>query len=363
MRPIVLALLIITFVLSACAGGASQEIDPQSQAPAPKPVPPSTRQINRSPVLYTSSQGLWGGFEFSETQTAEGLWGGSQLHSTFTDNSSPSSFTPPCETTQDFCVLQHYYPFLQPFSAEFNSAVDPSYRYGSTQFGVHAPHHGVEMYNPTGTPVIAVADGIVVVAGTDARSEYGPWENFYGNLVVLSHQLPDIEEQVFTLYGHLSEVKVQAGQSVNTGDLIGEVGATGMAIGSHLHFEVRVGTNNYTDTRNPELWVFPHRDENNQLLGTLAGVFANSKGYPIHLTTKAQYYSDIDGNPEHTYLIETYAPDKKPVRGDDKYRENFVLNDLPPGYYRIVYVTAKTWTERWVEVEFGKLTFVPIVIN
>ena len=208
---------------------------------------------------------------------------------------------------------------------------------------------------------MAVADGIVVVAGSDAHSIYGPWENFYGNLVVLLHSLPDMEEPVYTLYGHLSTVQVQVGQAVKGGEAIGEVGATGRAIGSHLHFEVRVGADHYVNTRNPALWLFPRNDENGQQYGALAGKIDNAQGDPIYFTVKAEYYPDINEAPDKTFYIETYASDIEPIGSNDKYRENFALTDLPPGHYRIALSASGKWTERWVKVESGKLSFVTIV--
>ena len=170
-----------------------------------------------------------------------------------------------------------------------------------------------------------------------------------------------MDEPVYTLYGHLSTVKVHVGQTVNRGESIGEVGITGRAIGSHLHFEVRVGANTYANTRNPALWLFPRVDENGQQYGSLAGKIGNAQGNPIYLTVKAEYYLDIHGSPEETYYIETYAPDTNPIRSNEIYQENFVLNDLLPGHYRIALNASGKWTERWVEIEPGKLSFVTIV--
>jgi murein DD-endopeptidase MepM/ murein hydrolase activator NlpD len=269
--------------------------------------------------------------------------------------------SPSCESTEDFCIIEHQFSFQRPFSPIFNTAIEPSYLYGTTQSGALAPHHGVEILNPTGTPVLAVEDGTVVVAGNDAHSVYGPWENFYGNLVVLEHRLPGREEPIYTLYGHLSTITVQVGQEVKGGELIGEVGATGRAMGSHLHFEVRVGANQYANTRNPALWLIPQTDENGQQYGTLAGKLENAQGDPIYSTLKAEYYSDVNGSPDKVFYIETYAPDVNPIRSDDTYQENFILTDLPAGHYRIALNASGKWTERWVEVEPGKLSFVTVV--
>lgn len=363
MRSTKYSLLMITCLLFACSSRAGQDIVSQSKAPPPNTDQSSSRQLKRLPALYTSSQSIWGGFKLSDSYTEVGNWGGYPLHTTFVDPSSLSSFTPPCRSIIGYCVADHRYSFRSPFSPEFNTTIDTSYRYGTTQFGALPVHHGVEILNPTGTPVLAVADGTVAFAGDDSQKVYGPWKNFYGNLVILLHQVPDFTEPVYTLYAHLEMVSVQAGQKVSAGEMIGEVGTTGRAIGSHLHFEVRVGVNTYGGTRNPELWLFPHRDENEQLLGTMVGRISNPQGQPIHLMINAHYYPEFEETSIKTFRIETYAPDEIPIRSHQAFQENFVMNDLLPGYYRIVLNNAGRWTENWVKVESGRLSYVTIVVR
>lgn len=89
-------------------------------------------------------------------------------------------------------------------------------------------HRGIDYAAPTGTPVRAVADGVVSFAGKRGG---------YGNLVVLNHQKP-----YSTAYGHLSRFAkgIRPGKRVNQGEIIGYVGATGLATGPHLHYEFRV---------------------------------------------------------------------------------------------------------------------------
>ena len=77
-----------------------------------------------------------------------------------------------------------------------------------------------------GAPVIAAADGIVSYAG-----ELGG----YGNCVVINHG-----SGVTTLYGHGQKILTEVGTEVKMGDLIMEVGSTGVSTGPHLHFEVRI---------------------------------------------------------------------------------------------------------------------------
>ncbi|MDW7598819.1 MAG: M23 family metallopeptidase [Nitrosomonadaceae bacterium] len=89
-------------------------------------------------------------------------------------------------------------------------------------------HKGVDYAAPTGTIVKATANGTVAFAG---------WQSGYGNIVILQHQ-----GQYTTAYGHLSAFSkgLRKGQRVSQSDVIGYVGATGMATGPHLHYEFRV---------------------------------------------------------------------------------------------------------------------------
>ena len=89
------------------------------------------------------------------------------------------------------------------------------------------PHTGVDLAAKTGTPIYATADGVVTEAGR------GQGRSGYGVVIVINHGFG-----YQTLYAHLSEVRARIGQKVKRGEMIGWVGSTGLASGSHLHYEV-----------------------------------------------------------------------------------------------------------------------------
>ncbi len=90
------------------------------------------------------------------------------------------------------------------------------------------PHQGVDIVAPQGSSIRAVNDGVVAYSDNGIHG--------YGNLVVLVHA-----DGTSTHYAHCSATFVVAGQRVRRGEIIAEVGATGLARGAHLHFEWRSG--------------------------------------------------------------------------------------------------------------------------
>jgi len=86
-------------------------------------------------------------------------------------------------------------------------------------------HAGMDMAAPKGTPIYAAETGVVTVAQS--------WSG-YGNCVIIDHG-----GGLWTLYGHMSKILVEKGQTVKRGEKIGLVGSTGQSTGNHLHFEVR----------------------------------------------------------------------------------------------------------------------------
>jgi len=254
-----------------------------------------------------------------------------------------------CAPGQAVCILPGHFVFRRPLDASVNQIVDPTYTYGATQNGKREPHHGIDFPNKQGTPVYAAGDGQVVVAGNDKLKMYGWVTNFYGNLVVIQHPLSGLGGTVYTLYGHLFQVNVQVGQMIKAGDKIGEVGATGIAIGSHLHVEVRIGSDDYHSTRNPELWLIPLPGT-----GTLAGRVLDAQGNPGRTTITIEHI--LGDSFINLYPLETYAHET--LNGDDVWHENFSAGDLPAGNYRLSLIYDGVFYAQVVQVQEGKLTLV-----
>ena len=128
---------------------------------------------------------------------------------------------------------------LQLTSLAFRCPLD-SYGRITTQFGEAdpwgVPHRGTDFAAPAGTPIRAIADGIV----STAAAMYS-----YGNCVQISHGTAGDGCQYDSLYAHMSSIAVQPGETVTQGQVIGYVGNTGNVYstgggGYHLHLELRV---------------------------------------------------------------------------------------------------------------------------
>jgi murein DD-endopeptidase MepM/ murein hydrolase activator NlpD len=267
---------------------------------------------------------------------------------------APSPLPPtPTPCPPELCTYMGQFWLIRPILAENNDTIDSSYRYGSTQEGIRPTHHGVEFVNAEGTAVLAAADGLVIVAEFDSQTAYADFPFYYGNVVILEHNFEGIEGPVYTLYGHLSAIQVQAGNYVQAGDQLGAVGYTGVAEWSHLHFEVRVGKNRFRDTRNPELWIQPHQNEGSEYNGVLAGRIIDEFGNPIHIPAVEISQLSADEEIVSTFYVETYADFT--INGDDVWGENFVVGDLEPGKYRVSFVARGLQTFD-VEILSGQVT-------
>ncbi|MCX6065753.1 MAG: M23 family metallopeptidase, partial [Chloroflexi bacterium] len=181
---------------------------------------------------------------------------------------------------------------------------------------------------------------------------------YYGNVVVIEHHFPGFPQTFYTLYAHQFKINVTAGQMVKAGEQIGQVGATGTAIGSHLHFELRVTHDDYKSSRNPELWLAPLPDT-----GMLAGRIVDGQGAPLKGAVNFQRI--VGGVLDATSVAsaETYANESQPVNGDDTWHENFAVGGLAAGDYRLTLLYNGLVYEQVIKIEPGKLTLVTFILK
>ena len=99
-------------------------------------------------------------------------------------------------------------------------------------------HTGTDFNGNYGDPVYAARVGTVIFTG---------WRASYGRTIEIKHL-----DGAVTRYAHLSRIRVEAGQDVDVGQRIGNIGASGKAFGAHLHFEVLINGN----FRNPWIWLW-----------------------------------------------------------------------------------------------------------
>jgi len=97
--------------------------------------------------------------------------------------------------------------------------------------GLHG-YNGVDLASYLGAPIFAAAAGDVIIAKSSG------WNGGYGNYIVIAHA-----NGTQTLYSHLSSLVTYGGKKVERGEIIGYMGSSGRATGSHLHFEVRGAKN------------------------------------------------------------------------------------------------------------------------
>ncbi|MCL1862796.1 MAG: peptidoglycan DD-metalloendopeptidase family protein [Defluviitaleaceae bacterium] len=160
-----------------------------------------------------------------EQRMAESAFGAIQAQLQSEENAMRRQANAQAHSARLATLNNHYGQFQWPI---------PTHSRISSPFGMrHHPilrqqrhHSGIDVGAPTGTRLIASADGYVRFAG---------WSGGYGNTVIIDHY-----GGYSTLYAHNSRNRVVTGQRVYRGDHIADVGSTGMSTGPHLHFEIRI---------------------------------------------------------------------------------------------------------------------------
>ena len=149
----------------------------------------------------------------------EELW--AELLGGFAQNGG--GFMNPDDTRTPTGTLQWPLPVAGTITSQFGHRVDPI-------TGEVSSHTGTDIACAEGTPILAAADGVITVAnGLDS------WGGSYGYYIQINHG-----GGLETLYAHCSSICVTTGQQVQAGQVIGYVGHTGRATGSHMHLEVHV---------------------------------------------------------------------------------------------------------------------------
>jgi murein DD-endopeptidase MepM/ murein hydrolase activator NlpD len=135
----------------------------------------------------------------------------------FTATSTPLSITP--KPAANLAVTPSIWPARGTVASGFGWRISP--------FGDGDElHPGIDIAYSMGAPVVATADGKVIVSGPAGG---------YGNLVQIDHG-----NGIATLYGHNSQLAVTVGQTIKKGQVIAYAGSTGKSTGPHVHYEVRV---------------------------------------------------------------------------------------------------------------------------
>lgn len=324
-------LVIFAVILSACRG----------QAVSPSPSPPtSTNDALRSTLIFKSTSqpalGTLPPTNIFVPETPQPINSGPSLGQVPTPAPDPlrfvfptpgpapvSAWRPPLYTVPwSPTPFDHFY-FVSPIAADVVNWPLADYRYGGVFFA-DVVHTGVDIPAPKGTPVLAAGPGKIIWAGYGVYRGGNDPSDPYGLAVTIRHDFGYQDQALYTVYGHLDQVDVVEGQHVETGDLLGLVGETGKVTGPHLHFEVRLGSNDYYTTRNPELWLVPPIG-----WGILAGRVLGSDGILLAGQLFTIHSLASDGN----WFARTYG--NNTANSDPYYRENLVVGDLPAGIYEI----------------------------
>jgi len=328
--------------------------DTATPTPTYSPTPTATHTATQTPIPTRTPTATSRSETPPPTQTATATPAGTP---TPTDTPTPTP-TPVPRTVlassldlPDPIGAEDHFWFTRPFTDAHATWGSPYYPFGTNNRGQYLWHHGIDIQNPMGTPILAVGSGVVVYAGPDNEVPLGPSLNFFGQAVVIRHDQEWDERPVFTLYGHVSKVLVQEGQWVEAGNIIAEVGQGGVALGPHLHLEVRVGGMTYPDARNPDLWVRPDSG-----YGVIAGRVIDLEGYLVPQQPVFLHRGEDPGR----FWRETFTYPDNVVKPDSAWGETFTFADVPAGGYVLkTYFDGRLYT-RPITVTNQTSTFVLI---
>jgi murein DD-endopeptidase MepM/ murein hydrolase activator NlpD len=265
----------------------------------------------------------------------------------------PVSFwRPPLYDTPWGLTANDHFLFSRPVAADEVNWPLADYRYGYFFPDTDIVHTGIDIDASRGTPVIAAAPGKVIWTGYGLY--YGSYnkDDPYGLAVTILHDFGWNNSQIMTVYAHMDRIDVEVGQIVETGTQLGLLGNTGLTTGPHLHFEVRLASNSFFRTRNPELWLVPP-----QGWGVLVGQLRESN-YSF-MSYQEVYVKKVDS--DQVWMVRTYGPSS--VNRDDYYQENLVLSDLPAGDYIIYFTHLGKNYKKEITIYPGTISYFQFQVN
>lgn len=272
-----------------------------------------------------------------------------------TPTSVPRTLPVPGDLPNYLEITDHFW-FTRPFTEAYQSWGSFYYPYGTNGRGQYFWHSGIDIQSAQGQPIVAVGDGMVVHAGPDTtpQTKLGPWPDFYGQAVMIEHTQRWENKPVYTLYGHVSRVLVKVGQPVKAGQPIALVGGLGVAVGPHLHLEVRLGDKTYNDARNPDLWMRPDPG-----YGVIAGRVVDYQNYFVPVQLVTLHRANEPGN----FWRQTFTYPDNVVKSDDNYVETFTFADVPAGKYLLKTFFDGRQLTIPVTVKDGETSFVVLQPN
>lgn len=256
--------------------------------------------------------------------------------------------------TPDRSNLDSHFWLGKPLPGGGRLLINQTYPYGFDGDGRYLLHNGIDAAEKLGTPVLAVADGTVIVAQSDENQLFGWRCDWYGQLVILQLDQTWQGQPMFALYGHVLNIAVEVGQRVALGEQVAEVGFGGAALVPHLHFELRIGENEFDATRNPLLWISPGSTR-----GVIVGRLTDPEGRPWQGVVITLIGPDGEANFINSY---TYLDDPGHlINPDEWYAENFVFSDILPGEYTVFVKLQGIEYRVPIEVRAGEMSFVEVV--
>lgn len=350
--------LIFSALLAACQGPVNIPPAPASTQPSPVSTPihtqsPAEQMPNEQGFSQTSTPMI--GPIFSPTVPVFPTQ--TQTPQVSENDSLPLAFPTPGEVPVSIWrpplyqvpwapgPNDHFY-FVRPIAVDEVNWPLPDYRYGGIFPGTDIVHTGIDVDATRGTPVLAAGPGRVTWAGNGLYFGVFNPNDPYGMAVTIEHDFGYQGNPLYTVYAHMDRIDVVKGQKVETGTQLGVVGNTGFTTGPHLHFEVRIGKNDFFVTRNPELWLAPPEG-----WGILVGRLVNARfGVLDRLTV---YVNSLDE--QRIWKVLTYGP--QAVNSDEYYHENLVLSDLPAGKYQVKFNYQNNNFEHNITIAPGRVSY------